>query len=159
MGMVSVKASTSYTCNASKETLWDILEDVDNWDKWAFDKASNAYMISHKTVQRESSNVVVCDEEEVVAGYRIKHRDRYTFYPKERVTEEIIQGPIIGNFDLRLTEIDKVQTKLVWDFNVKAESLKFKIIGLVKGKSIVQAVANDYCRQLGQYAEMLEKQI
>jgi hypothetical protein len=76
-----------------------------------------------------------------------------------RTTEEIIQGPISGYFDLRLTEIDKAQTKLVWDFNVKAESLKFKIIGLVKGKSIVQAVANDYCRQLGQYAEALEKRI
>ncbi len=159
MVMVSVKTSTSYICNASKETLWDILEDVDNWDKWAFDKTSNAYMISHTTVQRESHNVVVCDEEEVVGGYRIKHRDRYTFYPKDRVTEEIIQGPISGYFDLRLTEIDKAQTKLVWDFNVKAESLKFKIIGLVKGKSIVQAVANDYCRQLGQYAEALEKRI
>jgi hypothetical protein len=25
---------------------------------------------------------------------RIKHRDRYTFYPKERITEEVIDGPI-----------------------------------------------------------------
>jgi hypothetical protein len=37
-------------------------------------------------------------------------------------------------------------------FDVKEESLKFKIIGLFKGRSIVQGVANEYCRQLAQYA-------
>jgi hypothetical protein len=56
-------------------------------------------MISHKIVHRESNSVVVCDEEEIVGGYRIKHRDRYILYPMKRVTEEIIRGPISGGFD------------------------------------------------------------
>lgn len=157
--MVTVRTTTSRVCNASKDTLWRILEDVDNWNKWASDEKSSAYMLSHKMVNRENSNVVVCDEDEVVGGYRITHRDRYTFYPKERLIEEIVQGPISGTFDLQLAELDKNRTKLVWDFNVKAETLKFKVIGLFKGKSIVQTVADDYCRQLAEYAEAMEKRV
>lgn len=34
-------------------------------------------MISHKIVHRESNTIVVHDEEEIVGGYGIKHRDRY----------------------------------------------------------------------------------
>ena len=158
--MVSARASTSRQCKASKETLWNILADVDNWHKWASDTTSKTHMISHKIVQRESNNVLVCDEEEIVGGYRIKHRDRYTFYPKERITEEIIEGPISGIFDLRVIETsDRGTTKLIWDFDVKAKSLKFKIIGLFKGRSIVQGVANEYCRQLAEYAEVQQQRI
>jgi hypothetical protein len=112
-------------------------------------------MISHKTVQRESNNVVVCDEDEVVGGFRIQHRDRYTFYPKDRITEEILEGPLSGMFDLRLRE-DGGGTRIDWDFDVKAESLKFKIIGIFSGTRILQAVADEYCRQLAQYAESLD---
>jgi hypothetical protein len=100
----------------------------------------------------------VCDEEEVVGGYRIKHRDRYTFYPKERITEEIIKAPISRTFDLRLIETSGRGTNLIWDFDVKAESLKFKIIGLFKRRSILQCVANEYCRQLAEYSEIQQQQ-
>jgi carbon monoxide dehydrogenase subunit G len=112
-------------------------------------------MLSHKTVQRESNNVVVCDEEEIVGGIKIKHRDRYTFHPKDRVTEEILEGPVSGMFDLRLTDTDE-GTRIDWDFDVKAESLKFKIIGIFGGIRILQGVADEYCRQLAQFAESLE---
>jgi len=155
--MVRVRVSTSRVCKASKDMLWSILEDVDNWHEWASDTTSKTYMISHKIVHRESNTVVECDEEEVAGGYRIKHRDRYTFYPKERITEEIVKGPISGTFDLRLIETSNQETKLIWDFDVKAESLKFKIVGLFKGRSIVQAVANGYCRQLAEYAEVKQQ--
>jgi hypothetical protein len=115
--------------------------------------------ISHKIVHRESNTIVVHDEEEIVGGYGIKHRDRYTFYPSEKITEEeIINGPISGTFDLRIIENSDRETKLIWDFDVKAESLKFKIIGLFKRRrSIVQGVANEYCRQLAQYAELWQQ--
>jgi hypothetical protein len=53
---------------------------------------------------------------------------------------------------LLLTEISDRETKLIWDFDAKAESLEFKIICLFEGRSIVQGVANEYCRQLAQYA-------
>lgn len=157
--MVRARVSTSRICKASKDTLWNILADVDNWHKWASDTTSKTYMISHKTVHRESNTVVVCDEEEVVCGYRIKHRDRYTFYPTERITEEIVKGPISGTFDLTLIETSDQETKLIWDFDVKAESLKFKIIGPFKGRNIVQAVAEEYCRQLAEYAEAQQQKI
>jgi hypothetical protein len=157
--LVRARVSTSRLCKASKDTLWNILEDVNNWHKWASDTTSKTYMVSHKTVHRESNNVVVCNEEEIVDGYRIKHRDRYTFYPTGRITEEIIDGPISGTFDLRLIETGDQGTKLIWNFDVKAESLKFKIIGLFKGRSIVQGVANEYCRQLAEYAEAQQQKI
>jgi hypothetical protein len=155
--LVRVRVSTSWICKASKDTLWNILADVDNWHKWASDTTSKTHMISHKIVHRESNTIVVHDEEEIVGGYGVKHRDRYTFYLSERITEEIINGPISGTFDLRIIENSDRETKLIWDFDVKAESLKFKIIGLFKGRSIVQGVANEYCRQLAQYAELRQQ--
>ncbi len=157
--MVRARISTSRLCKASKETLWKILEDIDNWHKWVSDTTSKTYGISHKIVHRENNTVVVCDKEEVVGGYRIKHKDRYTFYPTERITEEIIKGPISGTFDLRLIETSDRGIKLIWDFDVKAESLKFKIIGLSNGRSIVQGVANEFCRELAEYAEAQQKKI
>ncbi|HYY67098.1 MAG TPA: hypothetical protein VE572_01985 [Nitrososphaeraceae archaeon] len=65
--MVRAKVSSSRLCKASKDTLWNILVDGDNWDKWASDTTSKTYMISHRIAQRESNAVVVCDEE-VVGG-------------------------------------------------------------------------------------------
>jgi hypothetical protein len=62
------------------------LADVDNWHEWASDTTSKTHMISYKIVYRESNTIVVYDEEEMVGGYRIKHRDRYSFYPSERIT-------------------------------------------------------------------------
>ena len=161
--MVTVSATASQLCKASKDTIWNILLDVDNWDKWASDKSSDAYLISHKTVKRESDSVVICDEEEVDAGYRIKHTDKYTFYPEEhRLSEDVLDGPIAGTtFDLRLIEIDNGQTtttRIEWQFNVKPTTLKFKLVGLFRGKTIVQKVAESYCRQLAEYAETIQRQ-
>ena len=67
-------------------------------------------------VHRESNIVIVCDEEEIVGGYRTKHWDRYIFYPTERITEDIIRGTISGGFDLQLTEISDLETKMICDF-------------------------------------------
>jgi hypothetical protein len=64
-----------------------------------------------------------------------------------------------GTFDLRLIVTSDLGTKLIWDFDVKAESLKFKVIGLFRGRSIVQCVANEYCRQLAEYAEIQQQEI
>jgi hypothetical protein len=65
-----------------KDTLWNILADIGNWHKWASDTTSKTHTISHKNSASGKHTVVVCDdEEEIVGGYRIKHRDRYTFYP------------------------------------------------------------------------------
>jgi hypothetical protein len=158
--LVTVSATALQLCKASKDTIWNILLDVDNWDKWASDKSSDAYLISHKTIKRESDSVVICDEEEVDAGYHIKHTDKYTFYAQEhRLTEDVLDGPIAGTtFDLRLTEIGNGQTttRIEWQFNVKPTTLKFKIVGLFRGKTIVQKVAESYCRQLVKYAETIQ---
>lgn len=133
---------------------------MDNWDKWASDKSSDAYLIRHKTVKQETDGVVICDEEEVDAGYRIRHTDKYMFYPaKDRLTEEVLDGPIAGTtFDLRLTEIEGGQTtRIEWQFNVKPATLKFRLVGLLRGRSIVQKVAESYCRQLADYAETIQR--
>jgi hypothetical protein len=84
--LIRIIVSTSRICKASKDTLWNIFADVDNWHEWASDTTSKTHMISYKIVYRESNTIVVYDEEEMVGGYRIKHRDRYSFYPSERIT-------------------------------------------------------------------------
>jgi hypothetical protein len=69
--LVRAKVSTSRICEASKDTLWNILADIDNLHKWAPDTTSKTHMISHKIVHQESNTGVVCDEEEIVGGYKI----------------------------------------------------------------------------------------
>jgi hypothetical protein len=141
---------------ASKDTIWSILEDVDNWTEWA-DPKSKTHMLSHKTVKREG-NVVTCIEEEIAGGYRVRHTDRYTFYPKDRVVEEIIEGPISGRWELILKE-NPEGTMMDWAFDVKPEAIRFKIIAPIKGKRIMQGIANEYCRQLSEYAETRERSL
>jgi hypothetical protein len=153
--LARVRVSTSRLCKASKETIWSVLEDVDNWTKWA-DPSSKTHILSHKTISREG-NVVVCLEEEIAGGYRVKHTDKYTFYPKDRVVEEIIEGPVSGRFELTLKEKPE-GTLIDWTFDVKPETLKFKIVGALRGGSIMQGIADEYCRQLAKYAETLQKQ-
>ena len=154
--MVRVRVSTSRLVKASKDTIWSILEDVDNWTDWA-DPESKTHMLSHKTVKREG-NVVTCLEEEIAGGYRVKHTDRYTFYPKDKVVEEIIEGPISGRWELTLKE-NSEGTMMDWAFDIKPESLRFKIIAPIRGKSIMQGIADEYCRQLSEYAETQQRSI
>ncbi len=154
--MVRVRVSTSRVCRASKDTIWSILEDVDNWTGWT-DPSSKTHLIVHKTLKREG-NVVVCLEEEMAGGYRVKHTDRYTFYPKDKVVEEIIEGAISGRWELTLKEHPE-GTAIDWNFDVKAETLRFKLLGALRGKSIMQGIADEYCRQLGEYAERQEKTV
>ncbi len=153
--MSRVTVSASRLCKASKDTIWSILEDVDNWTQWA-DPSSKTHLLRHETVKRDG-NVVVCLEEEMAGGYRVKHTDKYTFYPEDRVVEEIIEGPISGRFELTLKE-NPEGTMLDWTFDVKAETLKFRIIGALRGRSIMQGIADEYCRQLAEYAETHQKQ-
>lgn len=127
---------------------------MDNWTDWT-DPASKTHLISHKTVKREG-NVVVCDEEEVAGGFRVRHVDKYTFFPKEKVTEEIVEGPISGGFVLTLNETPR-GTRLDWSFDVKPETLRFRIVGALRGNSIMQGIADEYCRQLAEYAEKREQ--
>ncbi len=151
-----VKVSTSRFCRASKDTIWSILEDVDNWTKWT-DPNSKTHLLVHKTVKREG-NVVVCLEEEMAGGYRVKHTDRYTFYPKDKVVEEIVEGPVSGRWEMTLKDHPE-GTTIDWNFDIKPESLRFKIIAPFRGKSIMQGIADEYCRQLGVYAEKQETSV
>ena len=131
-----------------------MLEDVDSWPGWT-DPSSKTHLLSHKTLKREG-NVVVCLEEEVAGGYRVKHTDRYTFYPKDKIVEEIIEGPISGNFVLTLKD-EAGGTRLDWTFDVKPETLRFRIIGALRGNKIMQGIADEYCRQLAEYSETKEE--
>ncbi len=154
--MVRVRVSTSRLVKASKDTVWSILDDVDNWTEWA-DPKSKTHMLSHKTVKREG-NVVTCLEEEIAGGYRVRHTDRYTFYPKDKVVEEIIEGPISGRWELTLKEGPE-GTMMDWAFDVKPETLRFTILGALRGKSIMQGIADEYCRQLAEYAETQQRSL
>ncbi len=130
------------------------MEDVDSWTRWT-DPSSKTHLIVHKTVKREG-NVVVCLEEEMAGGYRVKHTDRYTFYPKDKVVEEIIEGPVSGRWEMTLKDHPE-GTTIDWNFDIKPESLRFKIIAPFRGRSIMQGIADEYCRQLGEYAETQQR--
>ncbi len=147
---MSVKVSTSRISKASKDDLWRAIEDLESWSNWG-DSTRKTHMVSHKIVSREG-NVAVCDEDEVAGGYRVRHRDRYTFYPKDKLQEEIIEGPVSGGFSLTLTETPE-GTRMNWSFEVKPETIRFKVIALFSGKKILQGIADEYCKQLSDYAE------
>jgi hypothetical protein len=144
------EVSTTRLSKASKDSLWRAIEDMESWSNWG-DKTRKTHLISHKIVSRDG-NTVVCDEEEVAGGYRVKHRDRYTFYPKDKLEEEIIEGPVSGGFALTLTETPQ-GTRMDWRFRLQPKTLQFKLVGFFNGKNIVQGIADEYCKQLSDYAE------
>ena len=112
-------------------------------------------MLSHKVLKREGNTVLV-DEEEIAGGYKVRHTDKYTFYPKDKVTEDIVEGPVSGGWTMTLQETGD-GTRIDWSFDVKAETLRFKLLGVFRGRKIMQGIADEYCRQLSEYAQMKER--
>jgi hypothetical protein len=108
-------------------------------------------MISHKILSREG-NVAICEEDEIAGGFRAKHKDRYVFHPKDKLEEEIIEGPVSGGFSLTLEDVPE-GTRLNWSFWLTPKILKYKIVGLFNGKNVVQGICDEYTRQLADYAE------
>lgn len=144
------KVSTTRVSKASRESIWKALEDMESWSEWG-DETRKTHMISHNIVSREG-NIAVCDEDEVAGGFRAKHRDRYIFHPKDKLEEEIIEGPVRGGFSLTLTDTSE-GTRLDWSFWLTPRTLGYKIIGFFNGRKIVQGIADEYCKQLSDYAE------
>jgi len=147
---MDIEVSASRITKASKDTVWEVAEDLESYPRWG-DSTRKTRMVSQRIVSREG-NVVVCDVEEVVSGIRSKHRDRFTLYPKDRIEEEIIEGRLGGRFVLTLTETPQ-GTCIDWNFHVTSKSLTGRVLGLFGGKKLVQGGADEYCRQLAEYAE------
>jgi len=147
---MDIEVSASRITKASKDTIWKAAEDLESYPKWG-DSTRRARMVSQKIVSREG-NVLVCDVEEVISGIRSKHRDRFTFYPKDRIEEEVIEGRLGGRFVLTLSETSQ-GTRIDWNFHVTSKSLTGRFFGVFGGKRIVQGAADEYCRQLAEYAE------
>ena len=40
-----------------------------------------------------------------------------------------------------------------WSFRLTPKTLRFKIVGFFNGRKIVQGIADEYCKQLSDYAE------
>jgi len=147
---MDIEVSASRITKASKDTVWKVAEDLESYPKWG-DSTRKSRMVSQRIVSREG-NVVVCDVEEVVSGIRSKHRDRFTLYPKDRIEEEVIEGRLGGRFVLTLTETTQ-GTRIDWNFHVTSKNLMGSILGLFVGRRMVQGAADEYCRQLAEYAE------
>jgi hypothetical protein len=145
------RVSTTRISKASREAVWKALEDMESWPKWG-DETRKTHMISHKILSRDG-NIAICEEDEVAGGFRAKHKDRYVFYPKDKLEEEIIEGPVSGGFSLKLTDVSEGGTRLDWSFWLSPKILKYKIVGLFNGKNVVQGICDEYCRQLAEYAE------
>jgi len=147
---VRVKVSATRESKASKDSVWKAVEDTDSWPKWG-DSTGFYHMNSIKIVSREG-NSVVCDEDEVANGRHVKHRDRITFYPKEKVQGDVIEGPDVGVWSASLTQTPK-GTRIDLSMDMAPKTLLFKIGFRLNGKKVVQRIADEWCKQLSDYAE------
>jgi ribosome-associated toxin RatA of RatAB toxin-antitoxin module len=145
-----IKVTATRVSKASKDSIWKAVEDLESWPKWG-ESTSKNHVISNKIVSREG-NSVVCDTDEVANGVRVKHRGRITFYPKEKFTEEMIEGPDIGFWSWNFTETPQ-GTRIDLSMDVEPKTLMFKIGFRFNGKKALQGMADEYNRQLTDYAE------
>jgi ribosome-associated toxin RatA of RatAB toxin-antitoxin module len=145
-----IQLTATRVSKASKDSIWQAVEDLESWPKWSDSKNKN-HVINNKIVSREG-NLVVCDTDEVVNGLHAKHRGRITFYPKEKFTEEMIEGPDIGFFTWNFTETPQ-GTRMDLSLDVEPKTLLFKIGFRFNGKKVVQGVADEMNKQLSDYAE------
>ena len=145
-----IQVAATRVSKASRDSIWKAVEDLESWPKW-FDSTSKNYMNSIKIVSREG-NSVVCDEDEVSNGLRVKHRDRMTFYPKEKITGEVLEGPDIGSWSWSFTETTQ-GTRIDLNMDMEPKTLMFKIGFRINGKKALQAFADNYNNRLSDYAE------
>jgi len=145
-----IKVAATRVSKASKDSIWKAVEDLESWPKWS-DSTSKNRVISNKIVSREG-NSVVCETEEVANGLRVKHKGRITFYPKEKATEEMTEGPDIGFWTWNFTETPQ-GTRIDLNMDVEPKSLMFKIGFRINGKKALQSMADEINKQLSDYAE------
>lgn len=126
------------------------MEDLENWPKWS-DSTRKTRIISCKIVSREG-NSVICDVDEVIGGRHGKHKDRVTFYPKERFESEFIEGALSGVTSMSCTETPQ-GTRIDFSFDVEPRNVGYKIIGFFMNfNKMLQGAAVEYCNQLSDYA-------
>ena len=131
--------------------MWALLEDVENWPKWAPLNAKNR-VISHTIVSRQD-NVVICDEYEQAWLIKARHRDRYTLHPTERLDEEIIQGDLLGGIVITLRSIPE-GTLVHVDVNLSTRKLWLRLLGYLLGSErILTEFWRDLFDQLASTAE------
>jgi len=145
-----IQVAATRVSKASRDSIWKAVEDLESWPKW-FDSTSKNYMNSIKIVSREG-NSVVCDEDEVGNGLHVKRREKMTFYPKEKVEGEVIEGPERGSWSWNFAETPQ-GTRLDLNMDVEPKSLMFKIGFRINGKKVLQALADNYNNRLSDYAE------
>ena len=148
---MTIKVTATRVSKASKDSVWKAMEDFESYPKWA-DSTRKTRMTSCKIVSREG-NTVVCDVEEVVNGHHGKHRERDTFYPKEKIEGEFIDGPLRGSTSMSCTETPQ-GTRIDLSFDVEPRNVGYKMIGFfLNFKKMLQGVTDEYCKQLSDYAE------
>jgi len=126
------------------------MEDLESWPKWA-DSTKKTRLVSVKIVSREG-NTVVCDCDELAGGRHTKHRDKVVLYPKEREESEFLTGALRGTTSMSCVEIPQ-GTRIDFSFDVEPNSLGTKILGPFTLKKMLQGTAEEYCKQLSDYAE------
>ena len=127
------------------------MEDLESWPKWA-DSTRKTRMVTQKIVSREG-NTIVLDVEEVVNGSHGKHRERVTFYPKEKIEGEFLTGPLRGSNSMSCTETSQ-GTRIDMSFDVVPSNVVYGIVGFFMNfKKMLQGVTDEYCKQLSDYAE------
>jgi hypothetical protein len=148
---LTIKATATLVSKASRDSVWKAMEDLESYPKWA-DSTRKTRIVSVKIVSREG-NTVVCDVDELVGGHHAKHRGRLTFYPKEKWEEEFMTGGMRGSMFVSCAETPQ-GTRIDMGFDAEPNSIGFKLLGLfMSEKKMMEGIANEYCKQLSDYAE------
>ena len=148
-------SSNSKVIRASRDTVWDILVDMESWPDWA-PKAQNRITYHH--ILEKQGNTIIC-EERLNAGPFLKTKsiDRYIISPtKERLDEIIMTGDLQGGFEMTLSDGSQ-GTVVSVNATISPRNFILRIIDLFFGKMILHKFWEDLLEQLAVRAETADR--
>lgn len=110
------------TINAPVDRVWDVVSDIDNEPKfWKGTKLVRNISKSENVVMREVT----------IAFKDSKCMQKVTFFPKEKIVAEFIEGILHGTKTVKLTPQDgKTKLDAVWD--IKLSGMMGMFTGMIK---------------------------
>ena len=108
--MTLISASTDVDTTADR--VWNVISDTDR---------DPEYWHGTKSVKNIKKDGNVIERETVIAFKESKCREIVKLYDKDKITTEIVDGPIIGKKTITLEKIgeNKSRIDVTWDFHMK----------------------------------------
>ncbi len=143
-------SENSIVIKASRDLVWDVLTDMENWPNWGIDERNR--VVYHAVLERKD-NVIVCEEIEQTLGiFKTKHIDRYEMLPKDRLEEKILEGDLSGGFLMTLSDHHDGINVFVRT-EIKPRKFPLRIIDILFGDKILHQFWEDLLHQLSSYVQ------